>query len=345
MNQPLVSVVTPFRNTAPYLAQCIESVLAQTHSSFEYILSDNCSTDGSGEIAETYVRRDPRVRLIRQSQLLSQAQHYNNVLTQISPDSRYCKIVQADDYIFPQCLQSMVQAFAQSESIGLVSSYWLKGNMLLGSGFPHGTSLLPGRELARLFLRAGVYVFGSESTVMYRSSLVRNCQPFFGESLLHADTEKCMDILEDWDFGFVPQVLSFLRMDNINESISAPVRSLRPELLDRYIIVQRYAPRFLEPDEAAALKRESKRVYYEFLAHEALRFRGSAFWSYHKGGLNPLGEKLDRTYLSLRIGSELLWLLANPGTTAAHALDRLRGRTSGQGLGNTDALQSAKRQD
>ena len=58
VTRPLVSVVTPFYNTASYLAQCIESVLKQSYSEFEYILMDNCSTDGSSEIAETYARRD-----------------------------------------------------------------------------------------------------------------------------------------------------------------------------------------------------------------------------------------------------------------------------------------------
>ena len=57
-SRPLVSVVTPFYNTAPYLAQCIESVLTQTYPHFEYILMDNCGTDGSGEIAESYPRRE-----------------------------------------------------------------------------------------------------------------------------------------------------------------------------------------------------------------------------------------------------------------------------------------------
>lgn len=324
MSQPLVSVVTPFRNTAPYLAQCIESVLAQGFSEFEYILSDNCSTDGSREIAEAYARRDPRIRLVRQPQLFSQIQHYNRALAEISNASQYCKIVQADDYIFPDCLRLMVQAFEQSETIGLVSSYDLKGNVVRGSGYPSGKHILPGREVARLYLRDGVYFFGSATTVMYRSSLVRNCQPFYEESLLHVDTEKCMQILEHWDFGFVHQVLSFLRTDNVNESISAGFRTFQPEALDFYIIVQRYAPVFLEADEAAALKSQNKRWYYCVLAEEAVRLRGAAFWRYHERGLKTLGETLDWPSLSVQIGRELLWMTANPGATAALLLRYLK---------------------
>ena len=81
--RPLISVVTPFYNTAPYLAQCIESVLAQSYTKFEYLLLDNCSTDGSSEIAETYARRDPRIRVIRRPQLVPQLRNYNDALTKI----------------------------------------------------------------------------------------------------------------------------------------------------------------------------------------------------------------------------------------------------------------------
>src|ERR1700747_3594574 len=104
-NGPLVSVVTPFFNTAPYLAECIESVLAQSFAQFEYILMDNCSTDGSSEIAASYASHDSRIRLIRCSQFLSQLANYNRALAAISDTSTYCKIVQADDYIFPDCLR------------------------------------------------------------------------------------------------------------------------------------------------------------------------------------------------------------------------------------------------
>jgi glycosyltransferase involved in cell wall biosynthesis len=336
VSQPLVSVVTPFHNTAPYLAQCIESVLGQSYTRFEYILADNCSTDGSGEIAETYARRDPRIRLVRRSQLLSQVQNYNAALTEISADSQYCKIVQADDCIFPDCLRLMVQAFEQSASIGLVSAYDLKRNTVRGSGFPYPTSILPGPEMARLCLRTGLFVFGSPTTVMYRSSLVRDQRPFYDESLLHEDTEKCMQILEHWDFGFVHQVLSFLRVDD--ESISAAFRTLQPDALDRYIVVQRYAPRFLAVDEVRALRNRTKRDYYDVLSHEALRFRGRDFWRYHQGGLKTLDELLDWPYLALRICRKLLGMAANPGSSALRVLRWLQSKLSEEPSPNRAAV-------
>jgi glycosyltransferase involved in cell wall biosynthesis len=318
VNQPLVSVVTPFHNTAAYLAQCIESVLAQSYAQFEYILVDNCSTDGSGDIAETYARRDSRIRLIRRTELLSQVQNYNGALAAISAASKYCKMVQADDYIFPECLKLMAQAFEQSERIGLVGAYDLKADVVRGSRFPYLNLPVSGKETAKLYLQNAIFPFGSPTTVMYRSSLILGQPPFYDESLLHEDTEKCMQILASWDFAFVPQVLSFLRADN--ESISSAVRNFQPDLLDRYIIVQHHAATFLEPDEAAGLKKEAKRDYYEILAHAALRFRGSDFWRYHENGLKTIGEKIDWMYLMSVASSHLLWMAANPGTTISRML-------------------------
>ena len=96
---PLVSVVTPFHNTADYLEQCIKSVLAQTYEHFEYLLCDNCSSDGSTEIARAFAESDPRVRYMRFDELLPQVPNYNRALEQMSASAEWCKIVQADDWI------------------------------------------------------------------------------------------------------------------------------------------------------------------------------------------------------------------------------------------------------
>jgi glycosyltransferase involved in cell wall biosynthesis len=323
--RPLVSVVTPFYNTASYLADCIESVLAQSYAQFEYILMDNCSTDGSSEVAESYARRDPRIRLIRSTQFLQQIPNYNRALTQISNESTYTKVVEADNHIFPECLYLMVQAFERSESIGLVSSYWLVGNVLKGSGYPYPMPMMSGRAWVKRHLLTSAHVFGSPTQVMYRSSIVRRQKAFYNEGVLHADTDKCYEILQHWDLGFVHQVLSFSRQDN--QSISSDVRDLQAGALDTYIAGRRYIPVFLEDDAALAI-RKAKRQYYQALARRALLLREgrSSFWRYHKTGLKTLNETLNWPYLLLMMSRELLWLASNPGITTVLALQYWRRR-------------------
>ena len=127
-SNPLVSVVTPFYNTREYLPECIESVLRQTYGNWQYTLVDNCSTDGSSEIAAGYASRFPeKIRVIRTPSFLSQVQNYNFALSSISPSAKYCKMVQADDWIFPVCIQSMVDVAEAHPTVGIVSAYELEG--------------------------------------------------------------------------------------------------------------------------------------------------------------------------------------------------------------------------
>ena len=330
----LVSVVTPFFNTRQFLTECIESVLSQTYENWEYVLVDNCSSDGSAEIARSYAARFPgKIRLVTTETFLSQVQNYNFALTCISPESKYCKMVQADDWIYPECLARMVALGEANPSIGIICSYYLNGNKVDGFGLPvpdfdpaHLARLISGKRMAQFFLRTRTYVFGTPTTVMYRSSLVRSQQPFYDESLLHEDTEKCMQILQHWDFGFVHEVLSFLRTQQ--DSITSAARDLEPIALDWYITVQRYAPVFLEGEEADVLKRKSRAEYYSALAYQALQLRDSKFWQYHKSGLKTLGETLDVSYLALKVCQQMLWMVANPGETAGRVKRFLKRATN-----------------
>ena len=64
-----VSVILPVYNTAPYLGQCLDSILAQTLQNFEIICVDDGSTDGSLELLEQYQNKDSRIRVIKQKNL------------------------------------------------------------------------------------------------------------------------------------------------------------------------------------------------------------------------------------------------------------------------------------
>ena len=61
-SSPFLSIIIPVYNVEIYLAECLESVLAQTFTDFEVLLIDDGSTDGSSAICDEYACRDSRIR-------------------------------------------------------------------------------------------------------------------------------------------------------------------------------------------------------------------------------------------------------------------------------------------
>lgn len=309
---PLVSVVTPFYNTAEYLPQCIESVLRQTHRNWEYLLVDNCSTDGSAAIAERCARQDARVRLYRNDSFLSQVDNYNRALSLISGASKYCKMVQADDWIFPECLERMTGVAERRPEAGLVAAYYLKGAHVAGGpgdGAPE-VEVYAGSEVCRRKLLAAGFYTGSPTAVMYRADLVRSCHPFYPVGRYHEDLDAVYAILEHHALAFVPQILAFERTGN--PSILTRAMSFGPGILDRLQEVETYADRFLTPAEARRVRRQARGRYFAFLGRGALRMRERAFWEYHFRGLETIGWKPPY----LRLAGAVLWqaleLILNP---------------------------------
>ena len=108
MEHIAISVIVPIYNTKPYLAECIESILAQKiNVPIEVLLIDDGSTDGCGEVCDKYAARDERVRVIHQeNQGLSAAR--NAGLT--AADSEYLVFLDADDALRPGALQAALDA-------------------------------------------------------------------------------------------------------------------------------------------------------------------------------------------------------------------------------------------
>ena len=61
---PLVSIIMPCYNAERYIAQSIESVLAQTYQEWELLITDDCSTDKSVKIVQQYCQQDDRINLM-----------------------------------------------------------------------------------------------------------------------------------------------------------------------------------------------------------------------------------------------------------------------------------------
>jgi glycosyltransferase involved in cell wall biosynthesis len=320
---PFVTIVTPFYNTAPYLRACLDSVLAQTHPAWEYVLVDNCSTDGSSEIAAEYAARDPRVRVVRNPRHLPQLENYNVAWRLVSDRAVYCKMVQADDWVYPECVARMVAVGERHPRVGLVSSYYHKGPEVWGTGLPADQECFSGREIARSQLMHGQFYLGSCTSVLYRASLVRGQEAFYDPAALHADTEAGYRILQEWDFGFVHQVLTYLRLDDA--SISGRVRDWNPHVLDKLIVLKRFGAAFLSPAEYAATLAAVSRRYWRDMGRRALRPRGAEFWAYHRRGLARAGERLTAGRVARGALGALVDLALHPAETLA-ALRQLGAR-------------------
>jgi glycosyltransferase involved in cell wall biosynthesis len=334
---PLVSVVTPFYNSERDLARCIESVLAQDLPDFEYVLVDNQSTDGSSEIARTYAEKDARIRLITTDRFLSQVENYNFALTQISDESRWVKICQADDWLYPRCLVEMVSLGAASPTVGLVSSYSWRGEQVLCLGLPHDVSVLSGHEACRVHLLTDVFLFGSPTTVLYRADLVRARSPFYELGRLHEDTEVCFELLRDSDFGFVHQVLSYRSIDPT--SITGASDDLLWPEVDRVIVLERFGPSFLCADQFAIRRKDFRQTYYELIARRFLRGiaerTASSFLHYQRAGLATVGLELSRARLILAAVRVLVSSVLSPIQTFREVVagrKRRALRTSNQGI-------------
>lgn len=105
---PLVSVVMPVFNAERFLMEAIESVRAQSYASWELLLVDDGSTDGSFRIAQEIAAQDTRIRPFRNERNLGIVRTRNRAFAEADVRSEYFAIFDADDVCLPDRLAQQV---------------------------------------------------------------------------------------------------------------------------------------------------------------------------------------------------------------------------------------------
>ena len=102
-----VSIGVPVYNGENFLAQALDSILAQTFTNFEIIISDNASTDNTQQICLTYAAKDNRIRYHRNQKNLGAAPNFNRLVE--LAQGEYFKWAAHDDLLAPSYLEKCVR--------------------------------------------------------------------------------------------------------------------------------------------------------------------------------------------------------------------------------------------
>ena len=323
MNTP-VSVLTPVYNGAEYLAECIESVLAQDYPDFEYTILNNCSTDGTLDVAHSYAKKDRRIRVTTNGTFVSAIENHNLAFGLVPADHKYCKLVSADDWIMPDCLGKMVALAEAHPTAGIVGCYQQSGDKVRWQGVPPTVSVMPGREAGRLGLLHGIHVLGTPTSVLYRADQLRMRHEFFPHNRSHADTSACYEVFKHADFGFLHEVLSV-------ERVHAGQWTTAMDALDAgsvaYLeVLVRYGPHYLTAAEFAARRQEVFDAYYRDLGGCILKMKGREYWTFHRSRLRELGCQLEWSSIAKATFNEIVTEAKDPRTAMRKVRAAMRGQ-------------------
>ncbi|WP_066774718.1 glycosyltransferase family 2 protein [Croceicoccus mobilis] len=179
-----VILAMPVYNGANYVAQAIESILAQTHRDFRLIVTDNASTDATPDIVGEFAARDERVTLVRNPVNLGASRNYN--LGYDLSDGEYLKWCAHDDILGPTALETCIAALDDDPTLAVAFprtiSIGTNGEILpdMGHDTPSLMDADPVRRFADMLDTSGTCypIFG----LMRRSMLSRTMlhQSYYG---------------------------------------------------------------------------------------------------------------------------------------------------------------------
>ena len=220
-SSPLVSVCIPIYNCEDYISQAIESVLGQTFTDLELIIIDNDSSDKSLELIKTY--SDPRIRVIENDRNIGLEANWNLALAEARGE--YIKLLPADDFLLPQCLERQVNAFRQQgcESVVLTSCARnivdATGKRILTRQFPGKDRLIEGHLAIKKVVRSGTNLLGEPGAILFRRDRIESAGVFDGSLLYVIDVDLWLRLLLDGYLYVVREPLCSFRLSLGSQSI------------------------------------------------------------------------------------------------------------------------------
>lgn len=222
---PLVSVLMPAYNREKYIAEAIESVLAQTFTDFELIIVDDGSKDRTVEIARRFAS-DKRVHIYINERNLGQFPNRNRAAQLAS--GKYLKYVDSDDVAYPHCLQVMVSCMGRFPDAAIGLSEPFRKDMILPF------QLSPLTAWREDLLGSGLFTKAPSSTIIRRDAFER-CGGFRNSRAATEDTLFLYKICALFPTVLMPHGLHFYRVHSEQEVLGGLTLKQAMEEMVRYV--------------------------------------------------------------------------------------------------------------
>lgn len=226
---PIVSVIVPNYNHAPYLKQRIDSILGQTYQDFELILLDDNSSDGSREVIESY-RNDPHV-----SHIVYNGANSGSAFRQWDKgialaQGEWIWVAESDDYAEPTFLERLMDEVAKApdSTIAYTATWWVdeQGNNLWNNSSGNAVHIHDGHDYIRNRLAVANSI-ANVSECIFRRDKFRPAESYRYEHMrLCGDWFFYVLLAEQGNVIEVEEPLSYYRQHNSNISSDAEHRGL-----------------------------------------------------------------------------------------------------------------------
>lgn len=276
MNTPLVSVIVPVYNVAPYLEQCLDSIVNQTYRNLEIILVDDGSTDESGAICDRYAELDSRIKVVHKENG-GQSSARNVALDMMTGE--WVLFVDSDDWIELNTLELLFEQ--KDERADLVEFGWNFIYRDSNKVFLNEACVMAGLDALKLLVHTDIYM-GLMANKLFKASYLQKSRfisgryyedtPFIIEQLYKIKTYQYIaeplynyrrDRVGQTTEGFTPKRFDLFRnFEDLMQKYEATDMVAYLQTIYAYIAKNNYFEAYIQP--SLEEKKKAKKLLKPF---------------------------------------------------------------------------------
>lgn len=232
--QSLISICIPAYNAEKFIKKTIESVLSQSYQHIEIVITDDCSKDQTVAVINSFT--DKRIKFYQNEKNLGVEGNWNKALKLAT--GKYCKMMGADDILYPNCLEEQLKIIDNPDNadVVLVTSHKnvinQDGKLIMTRKFP-GSGKYKGIKALKKSLHRGTNVIGEPVSGLFRKEVLEKSGYYNGENLYMIDMDLWSRILKHGDLYVVDKILYAFRIST--DSLSTNIGFAQVKLFNTFV--------------------------------------------------------------------------------------------------------------